>query len=382
MRSFVFYGKILGWECVDWWKGSTFARVNRSVVEKMKKELKKKYLLPAAICLFALMGVAYYYFFSSVARGEKVSYLYVDKDDTYDSLIVKLRPLTNSHGLHAFSTLSRHSPLTDRVRPGRYAVRPGMGALTLFRRLKNGMQTPLSLTLPSVRTVEDLSGFLGRKLLADSTSWLQTLRNEKVCQQLGYDTATVVAMIVPNTYDVYWTVSPEALLQRLRDEHDRWWNGSRSEKARQLGLTPVEVCTLASIVDEETANTAEKPMVAGMYYNRLQFRSAEYPEGMPLQADPTIKFAWKQFGLKRIYQKLLSINSPYNTYRRTGLPPGPIRVASTEGIDAVLNMVHHSYLYMCAKEDFSGTHNFAVTYQEHLANAARYAKALNARGIK
>ncbi len=132
---------------------------------------------------------------------------------------------------------------------------------------------------------------------------------------------------------------------------------------------------MASIVDEETANNGEKPMIAGMYYNRLK-------SGMPLQADPTVKFAWKDFGLRRIYRKHLGINSPYNTYRNTGLPPGPIKIASVKGIDAVLNHTPHDYLYMCAKEDFSGTHNFARTYSEHLANAAKYSKALNERGIK
>ena len=138
--------------------------------------------------------------------------------------------------------------------------------------------------------------------------------------------------------------------------------------------------TLASIVDEETANDNEKPMIAGMYYNRLKLRNAEYPKGMPLQADPTIKFAWKRFELKRIYNNLLSIKSPYNTYKNPGLPPGPI--PSLAGIDAVLNRIHHNYLYMCAKADFSGTHNFAETYKEHMDNAAKYAKALNERGIK
>lgn len=153
-------------------------------------------------------------------------------------------------------------------------------------------------------------------------------------------------------------------------------------KANALRLDPIQVTTLASIVDEETANNGEKPMIAGMYYNRLMLRNAKYPEGMPLQADPTIKFAWKQFGLKRIYNNLLSINSPYNTYRNPGLPPGPIRIPSVAGIDAVLNMKHHDYLYMCANEDFSGTHRFARTYEEHMANAKRYAAALNSRGIK
>ena len=168
----------------------------------------------------------------------------------------------------------------------------------------------------------------------------------------------------------------------MKKENDNFWTDERKHKAANLHLSPVEVSTLASIVDEETANDKEKPMIAGMYYNRLMLRDAKYPQGMPLQADPTIKFAWKNFALKRIYNNLLHIHSPYNTYVNPGLPPGPIRVPSIAGIDAVLNMVHHNYLYMCAKEDFSGTHNFAATYEEHMANARRYAAALNKRGIK
>jgi UPF0755 protein len=162
----------------------------------------------------------------------------------------------------------------------------------------------------------------------------------------------------------------------------RFWTFERAQKAKQMKLSTIEVSTLASIIDEETANDAEKPMIAGMYYNRLMLRNEEYPNGMPLQADPTIKFAWKKFELKRIYNNLLHIDSPYNTYTNTGLPPGPIRIPSIAGLDAVLNHVHHKYLYMCAKEDFSGTHNFAETYEEHMENAAKYSKALNERGIK
>ena len=158
-------------------------------------------------------------------------------------------------------------------------------------------------------------------------------------------------------------------------ESKSFWNTERQEQARQIALTPNEVMTLASIVDEETANNGEKPMIAGMYLNRLK-------TNMPLQADPTVKFALKQFELKRIYNKLTRFQSPYNTYINEGLPPGPIKIASIKGIDAVLNAVNHDYLYMCAKEDFSGTHNFAKTYAEHLKNAARYSKALNENGIK
>jgi UPF0755 protein len=211
--------------------------------------------------------------------------------------------------------------------------------------------------------------------MLDSATIADALYSEEMCQQYGYDTTTIAALFVPNTYDVYWNMSVDKLMERMQKEHDRFWEGTREAKAAQMQLTPVEICTLASIIDEETANNAEKPMIAGMYLNRLK-------QNMPLQADPTIKFALKQFELKRIWQKLLTTDSPYNTYKNEGLPPGPIKIASIKGIDAVLNAVNHDYLYMCAKEDFSGTHNFATTYQEHLKNAARYAKALNERGIK
>jgi UPF0755 protein len=364
-----------------WLKWCNFASIFENI-GKMKKDLKKKYLIPAAICLLVLGGAGYYYFLSSFSGKNKTEYLYLDQDDSYDSLVVKLKPLATSHGFHAFTTLARHSDLVNHMHTGRYAIEPGMGTFKVFRHIKNGLQSPLQLTVPSVRTMNDMAAVLGKKLMVDSTALLKAFTDEATCEKYGYDTATIAAMFIPNTYDIYWNVSPQALLDRMQKECKKFWNEDRTVKAEQLKLTPVQVSTLASIVDEETANDQEKPMIAGMYYNRLTLRDEEYPDGMPLQADPTIKFAWKQFGLKRIYHKLLYINSPYNTYMNPGLPPGPIRNPSIAGIDAVLNMVHHNYLYMCAKEDFSGTHNFASTYSEHLANAARYAAALNKRGIK
>ena len=211
--------------------------------------------------------------------------------------------------------------------------------------------------------------------MLDSLTLVESLTDNDFCGRWGYDTATVACLFVPNTYEVYWNITLDGLMERMQKEHDRFWNGERTAKATRLELTPNEVCIVASIIDEETANNAEKPMIAGMYLNRLK-------AGMPLQADPTIKFALKDFALKRIYHNMLQFDSPYNTYKNTGLPPGPIKIASVAGIDAVLNRTAHDYLYMCAKEDFSGTHNFARTYQEHLKNAAKYTKALNERGIK
>ena len=276
----------------------------------------------------------------------------------------------------------RHTKYADHVRTGRYAIKSGEGAFTVLRHLKNGMQEPVNLTIPTVRTVERLSAELAKHLMLDSATLASALKNDTVCQKYGYDTTTIACMFIPNTYDIYWNVNINKLLDRMKKESNNFWNADRKSKAQQLKLSPNEVITLASIVDEETANNGEKPMIAGMYYNRLMLRNAEYPNGMPLQADPTIKFAWKDFGLRRIYNKLLTIKSPYNTYVNTGLPPGPIRIASIAGIESVLNLTRHDYLYMCAKEDFSGTHNFARTYTEHKANAAKYTAALNQRGIQ
>lgn len=332
--------------------------------------------LQLAVCgLLLILGLLTYYAFSSVSNVATTQYIYIDEDDTQDSVIAKIQPFANLIGMTTLNTLIRHSGYSENIRTGRYAIEPGDGPITIFRRLRSGRQTSLNLTIPESRTMDRLAAILSNKLMLDSATIAEALTSQEVCEKLGYDTCTIAAMFVPNTYDVYWNMSIDELLKRMQKEHDRFWKGDREAKAAEMQMTPIEVCTLASIIDEETSNNAEKPMIAGMYLNRLK-------EGMPLQADPTIKFALKQFELKRIYNKLLNTESPYNTYRNEGLPPGPIKIASIKGIDAVLNYTSHDYLYMCAKEDFSGTHNFARTYQEHLKNADKYTKALNERGIQ
>lgn len=341
----------------------------------MKKINAKIYLWGSVAVVLLIAGFTYCYLFSGLSKSEKTEYVYIDSDDTQDSVFAKIQPIANAIPMSGFSTLARHSGYADNIRTGRYAIRPGEGALVVFRHLKNGQQTPISLTIPEARTIDRLAGALARKLMLDSANVATLLSDSTYCARWGYDTATVAALFVPNTYDIYWNVGLDRLMERMEKENHKFWNAERRGKAEAMGMTPVEVATMASIIDEETANNGEKPMIAGMYYNRLK-------AGMPLQADPTIKFALKDFALRRIYNKLLHIDSPYNTYRYEGLPPGPIKIASIAGIDAVLNHVEHDYLYMCAKEDFSGTHNFARTYQEHLQNAARYTKALNERGIK
>lgn len=340
------------------------------------KEMKAKYLLvAAAACLIGAIGASYYFFMTTFSASSETHYVYVDDDDTIDSVLTKLRPVATEHGLTGFSTLIRHTDYATRPRTGRYAIEPGEKTLAVMKKMKNGQQVAIMLTVPESRTMEKLAAALGRKLMIDSVEIAAALTDNDYCQRWGYDTCTIAALFVPNTYEIYWNTTLDRLMERMVKEHAAFWNDDRLAKAEAIGLTPNEVCTLASIVDEETANTAEKPMIAGMYINRLH-------TDMPLQADPTVKFAMKNFALRRIYRDMLLFDSPYNTYRNAGLPPGPIKIASIKGIEAVLNHVKHDFLYMCAKEDFSGTHNFAVTYNEHLRNAARYAAALNRRGIK
>ena len=282
-------------------------------------------------------------------RIEKNTYLYIDADDNTDSICHKL-----TTQLHA-STLKGIKLLVT------------VGGLD--------PQTPVNLTIPSVRTVSILLRTVSHQLMTDSASLARLLMDSTYCAQIGYTRETLPCLFLPNTYEVYWTMTPEAFVKRMQKEHDRFWNKERKAKAQSIGLTPEEVVTLASIVEEETANNAEKPMVAGLYMNRLH---AE----MPLQADPTVKFALQDFGLRRILHAHLETESPYNTYKHTGLPPGPIRIPSIQGIESVLNYTRHDYLYMCAKEDFSGTHNFAATFTQHLANARKYQQELNRRKIK
>lgn len=341
----------------------------------MKKLTTRNYAAIAAVCFAVILILGYYYFFTAMLTDGKPHTIYIDDDDTIDSVYNKLEPMASNHAMTGFKTLARHSSYSENIRTGRYVIEADNGAFNVFRKLKNGLQTAVSLTIPCVRTVDRLAGAVAKKMMVDSLTLYNMLTDSAVCARYGYTKETILCMFIPNTYDVYWNTSANKLLDKMQKENKKFWNFERTKKAEAMGLSKEEVITLASIVDEETANDAEKPMIAGMYYNRLK-------ADMPLQADPTIKFALKDFEIRRIYQNMLGVKSPYNTYRNTGLPPGPIRIPTVAGIDAVLNHVHHNYMYMCAKEDFSGTHNFAETYQEHLENAAKYSEALNKRGIK
>ncbi len=333
----------------------------------MQRKTIRTLTIAATGCLLAL-GISFCtLFLQRMNPSAEPIYIYIDQDDTTDSVRTKSRI--------GWRFDVYHSLMPFNPRTGRYKIDTGIRHFTFYRQLRNGIQTPIKLSIPTLRTTENLATYLGEKLMLDAEEIREAFQDSASCAEWGYTPTTLSALFLPNTYEVYWNTSLKSFMRRMQMEHKAFWNQARMEKAEKTGYTPTEIATLASIIDEETANNAEKPIIAGMYLNRLKRR-------IPLQADPTVKFALQDFGLKRIYQKHLKVKSPYNTYQNAGLPPGPIRIASIASIDAVLNHAEHSYLYMCAKEDFSGTHNFATTYSAHLRNARKYARALNARNIK
>ena len=339
---------------------------------------QKKWQIAAAVAAAVVALGLGVFLWTAVLRFSPVegnAYLYIDGDDTADSVYCKLEAAEAPGRVGAArlcATLLGYGP---DVKPGRYQTGQGISALRLVRNLRSGHQEPVKLVVPVAHTVAHLAAKLADRLEADSAALVAAFTDKALLGELGADTATAAALFVPNTYEVYWNIAPADLLRRMKKEFDAFWTADRRALAAQMELSPFEVATLASIVEKESANAAERPAIAGMYLNRLR-------QGMKLQADPTVKFALGNFGLRRILHEHLTVDNPYNTYRYKGLPPGPICIPSPGAIDAVLHYAHHSYLYMCAKEDFSGTHNFAVTYEEHLANARRYAEALDRRGIK
>ena len=273
-----------------------------------------------------------------------------------------------------FERLARSRKLDRSVRPGRYEVKEGMTYSELINRFKAGLQSPVRVTFNNIRTLDRLAGIVSRKLELDSAALYSVLSDPAVAERYGYAPQTFMAMFIPDTYELYWNCSAENFLVRMKKESERFWKDRESKLARS-GLSREEAVTLASIVYEETKKKEEMPRIAGVYINRLR-------KGMPLQADPTVKFALGDFSIRRVLFAHLEVDSPYNTYKYAGLPPGPICMPSIDAIDAVLDFERHDYLYFCAKDDLSGAHSFARTLAEHNRNAQAYAAALNRRGIR
>lgn len=293
---------------------------------------------------------------------------------TFDQVVDSLRAAGMVRDEATFRWLAGRKRYVGKVRPGRYVIPSGTGLNTLLNRLRSGEQDPVRVTFTNIRTLEQLAGQVARYIEVDSVTMLDALRDPALAQRAGLRPETMICLFLPNTYEVWWTERPEAFVRRMEKEHKRFWNEQRAAKAKALGLSPVEVSTLASIVQAETARRDEAPVIAGVYLNRLRI-------GMPLQADPTLKFALGVDSVNRVLDRDKLVDSPYNTYTHAGLPPGPINMPEPGSIDAVLNAQRHEYLYFCARETLDGYSNFARTYEQHQVNARRYQRALNARGI-
>ena len=348
------------------------------VKKKQKSNSKKpnklvKYLFYGFIA--AVIYLAYILFAPNISpRSDEETFLCIPDSSKFEDLVAKLETtaeVTNTMAFRQVAVILRYG---EKIRPGRYELKKGMNNFQLVRILRSGRQTPVKLSFNNIRTKEQLAARLGKQLMADSASIITLLNDSAFLAPFGLNPNNSISLFIPNTYEIFWNTNAKELFERINKEYTIFWTEERKAKAAGIPLTQAEVSTLASIVEEETNNKTDRPMVAGLYINRLRLE-------MPLQADPTVKFALGDFSIKRILLGHLRSKSPYNTYKVIGLPPGPIRVATPKGIDAVLNFSKHNYIYMCASETLNGEHKFAVDYNEHLKNAARYQKVLNERKI-
>ena len=310
----------------------------------------------------------YMYVFNENVKTEKA--IIIPEGATFNQVRDTLQIHDLLHNYKAFDWVSKKKKYPQAIKPGRYLIKSGMNTNQIVNKLRAGEQDPVNVIFNNARFNEDLAGKVSKYIQADSVEILQLFNDTAQIEQWGFTPETFRAMFIPNTYQFYWTTDAEEFAERMKKEYQQFWNEARMKKAESIGLTPVEVITLASIIQEETAKNEELKRVAGLYINRLT-------RGMPLQADPTVRYAVGDFSIRRILNVHLEVDSPYNTYKYAGLPPGPVNFPEVSAIEAVLNYEKHKYLYMAAKEDFSGYHNFATTLSEHNRNANRYRAALN-----
>lgn len=337
---------------------------------------KKWGIIMCLALLIVAIGSAYLYhrtYYRNNLRSQSVE-LFVKPATPLDSLVAALRSQDALLDEASFCRAARWSGV-DTFPSGHYVLRGEMGNKQLIRSLRFSWQTPVRVTFNNLRTLDQLAGRLSKQLMLDSLTLLNSFRDSLWHDSLGFTTATAPALFLPDTYELWWNSSPQQVIERFYAAYAAFWNEKRRQQAADWGLSPIEVSILASIVEEESNRYDEWPIIAGLYLNRLK-------RNMPLQACPTLKFALNDFSLQRVLKEHTQVDSPYNTYRHTGLPPGPIRLPSKRAIDAVLQAEHHTYLYMCAKDDFSGAHYFSSRLSEHNRYAARYHRKLNQLNIR
>ena len=336
---------------------------------------KRNIFIIGMVVMTILMSSFFFYFYQVLYTPnflveQENRYLYIPTGATFEDVqrIVYDEKFVNEP--ISFGLLSKFMDYDELVKPGKYLIEKNSTNLTVIRKLRAGDQVPVRITFSTARTLEDVAEKLTANLEMSAAEFLKYITKPGIPGKYGFDQETFRCMFIPNTYEVYWTIKPDELTDRMSREYKKFWNEERKAKAAQIGLTPVEVCILASIVQGEVVHEDEAPQVAGLYINRLQ-------RGMLLQADPTLIYAIGDFTINRVLNEDKQIDSPYNTYKYAGLPPGPINFPSITMVDAVLNYDKHKYIYMCAKDDFSGYHHFSTNLREHNTYARRYQRALN-----
>lgn len=350
------------------------------MAKKKKNSLSRilVYLLLIAALVIAFLAWKYYarVFDANISLKDKESYIYIRSDYKLNDIANYLYVEDILNDTTSFLWMARKKNYQgNNIHPGRYLIKNRMNNNELINLLRSGKQQPVKLTFNSIRSKEELAGEIGQKLEVDSANFLQLLNDETVAAKYSFNKENFISMFLPNTYEFYWDTDSEEFIQRMAKEYKTFWNAERIAKANNLGLSQSEVSIMASIVQaEQLTHADERPRIAGLYINRLKM-------GMPLQSDPTIIYALNDFSIKRVLNKDKSIDSKYNTYKYRGLPPGPINLPELSSIDAVLNYEKHNYIYMCAKADFSGYHDFSTNLRQHNNYAAKYRKELNKRKI-
>jgi UPF0755 protein len=342
--------------------------------------MRKKGLIYFISGLFLVAALTGFYLFRMVfglsiqPMEGKSQIIFLPEGSTYNQAMDSIKSNLIVKDFKVLKWVAERKNYPSLVKPGRYVINKGLSCNELINILRSGRQTPVMITFSNIRTLNDLAGRVGGRIEADSARIIAFLSDPENYRMDGFSRENVISVFIPNTYEFFWNTSAGDFYSRMLREYKTFWNEKRLEKADDENLTPVEVSILASIIDKEVVKSDEKSRIAGVYLNRLK-------RGIPLQADPTIKFALNDFNISRILYKHLAYDSPYNTYKHAGLPPGPIGCASIEGIDAVLNAESHDYIFFVAKPDFSGYHNFSRTLSEHNRYAALYQRELNKRRI-
>jgi UPF0755 protein len=330
----------------------------------------KQVILSVFVILILIAAFAGWSLFGPTIKNPDKKFLYIKTNSSYQSVKDSLLKNNMVSGTFWFDKVAGYADYPTNVKAGKYKITDGMSLYRLVKMLRSGKQVPVNLVITKLRTKEDLAKKIASNFETDSATAIRFLSNNDSLLQFDVDTNTVMTDVIPNTYTYSWTTPIESIFKKLNAEEEKFWNNERLYKAKRLNLSPKEIYTLASLVEEETNKQADKGKIASVYINRMK-------KGMKLAADPTVKFAMKDFGLKRIYHKHLAFVSPYNTYLNTGLPPGPICTPSIKTIDAVLDAPETDYLFFVARADFSGYSDFASTYQEHLVYAKAYQQALD-----